>query len=91
MKYSQENSFNCKSLTYYKYNCQNILNSENYSSSLKKKKKFLEEKIRFIRRTSLRKSGEKKKILKISRISLKKKNHLDSLDESLDVHDLRRR
>lgn len=37
MKYSLENSFNCKSLIYYKYNCQNILNSENYSSSLKKK------------------------------------------------------
>lgn len=64
MKYSQENSFNCKSLTYYKYNCQNILNSENYSSSLKKKKKFLEEKIRFIRRTSLRKSEGKKKFSK---------------------------
>lgn len=88
MKYSLENSFNCKSLTYYKYNCQNILNSENYSSSLKKKKKFLEERIRFIRRTSLRKSGGDSQNLK--NLAKKKKNHLDSLDESLDVHDLRR-
>lgn len=91
MKYSRENSFNCKSLTYYKYNCQNILNSENYSSSLKKKKKHSSKKGFVSFAEHFFENREKKKILKISRISLKKKNHLDSLDESLDVHDLRRR
>lgn len=89
MKYSLENSFNCKSLIYYKYNCQNILNSENYSSSLKKKKNSSKKRfVSFVGHLFENRGG----ILKISRISLKKKkNHLDSLDESLDVHDLRRR
>lgn len=64
MKYSRENSFNCKSLTYYKYNCQNILNSENYSSSLKKKKNIPRKKDSFHSPNISSKIGRKKKFSK---------------------------
>ena len=87
MKYSRENSFNCKSLTYYKYNCQNILNSENYSSSLKKKKNSSKKRFVSFAEHLFENRREKKNSQNLKNLAKKKK--LPRFPGR--VHDLRRR